>query len=409
AAISACGRGLQVGFALRLLDEMSLLRLGPNAVSLNAAASALERRGRWQEALEMLGRMRSAGAGSGGPDVVGFSSVLSACGRAAQWRHALALLEEMGEARVRPNVVSYTAAINACERGRAWVSALTLLGVMCAARLAPNAATLHAALGGSGLSHGGWRPALELLALMRQRRIRANAVACGSAVSACELAMQLAASKSPLASLLHFARSWATRGCDVQQSLQAEAASHAALACAAVSSRLRRAAGVDVLRPTELALRRRVAVPAMGSLKALASRSAQSQPGPGPFSVAQSQQVYHELLCTSSLRQAFSHREALDKTAWDELGVGVGPGQDSQEAAEAKAAAMAQLATDAACEETLVRAPSVRAIAVGVAFSLSGRKGPSSTRHSRRCWVATSKGQAQRSCFDTTPVLRSRT
>eukprot|EP00933_Yihiella_yeosuensis_P017081 TRINITY_DN14371_c0_g1_i1.p1 TRINITY_DN14371_c0_g1~~TRINITY_DN14371_c0_g1_i1.p1 ORF type:complete len:654 (+),score=132.08 TRINITY_DN14371_c0_g1_i1:124-2085(+) len=210
-AISACGRGLQGGFALRLLEEASALRLPPNLVSFNAAVSALEKRGRWEQALAMIYELRSATADAvddadaskhsedfEGPDVFTCSAVLSACGRKGRWREALAVLGDMRCWKIVPNVVSYTAVLNACDRGNAWLHALGMLSIMQISRISANAITFHAGIAAVRPSwnrhreyHGNWYHSLSLLSQMQQQQIRANAVALSDALASCDAALQI--------------------------------------------------------------------------------------------------------------------------------------------------------------------------------------------------------------------------
>ena len=50
-------------------------------------------------------------------DVISYNAAISACEKGGQWQQALSLLSEMQDAGVTRNVISYNAAISACEKG----------------------------------------------------------------------------------------------------------------------------------------------------------------------------------------------------------------------------------------------------------------------------------------------------
>ncbi|CAJ1395532.1 unnamed protein product [Effrenium voratum] len=79
--ISACAKGQQVDLALELLDEMVYYKLRVSAIPLSAIASGCADVGRWQLALQLLGRSL--------PDVPLFNSVMWAVGKAHRWQQAL--------------------------------------------------------------------------------------------------------------------------------------------------------------------------------------------------------------------------------------------------------------------------------------------------------------------------------
>jgi pentatricopeptide repeat domain-containing protein 1 len=51
------------------------------------------------------------------PYVTSFNAAISACEKGGQWEQALALFQAIPKAKISPNVISYNAAISACEKG----------------------------------------------------------------------------------------------------------------------------------------------------------------------------------------------------------------------------------------------------------------------------------------------------
>ncbi|CAJ1354899.1 unnamed protein product [Effrenium voratum] len=121
--------------AARLLFELPLSRLQPNAFSFNSVVSGES--SRWQWPLTVLSDL----------DEVGCNAAASSCGE--RWGPALGILQHMGRSALQPDEVTYSAVITACEATQ-------------------------------------WRRGLALIWAMLRRRLRADGVAWSSAVSACE-------------------------------------------------------------------------------------------------------------------------------------------------------------------------------------------------------------------------------
>ncbi|CAJ1387636.1 unnamed protein product [Effrenium voratum] len=121
--------------AARLLFELPLSRLQPNAFSFNSVVSGES--SRWQWPLTVLSDL----------DEVGCNAAASSCGE--RWGPALGILQHMGRSTLQPDEVTYSAVITACEATQ-------------------------------------WRRGLALIWAMLRRRLRADGVAWSSAVSACE-------------------------------------------------------------------------------------------------------------------------------------------------------------------------------------------------------------------------------
>ena len=123
-ALSSCAKSKLWKQALALLFEsMPKAQIQPNVISYNAAISACEKGGRWQEALTLFEAMTKAQIQ---PTVISYNAAVSACEKGGRWQEALTLFDAMPKAKVQPDVISYSAAISACEKGGQWQQALSL-------------------------------------------------------------------------------------------------------------------------------------------------------------------------------------------------------------------------------------------------------------------------------------------
>ena len=93
AAIAACGKGLQGGWALALLQEMQCQRNLPNLISCSAAISACEKSTNWKQALQLFAESR---AGDLEGDVILFSATVGAC----EHRQGARIQKSMGSKRL---------------------------------------------------------------------------------------------------------------------------------------------------------------------------------------------------------------------------------------------------------------------------------------------------------------------
>ncbi|CAE8698130.1 unnamed protein product, partial [Polarella glacialis] len=96
------------------------------ATACGAALSALERCGRWAQAVALLGEFRCLGGGAT-PGVVSFSAVASACSTAGKWTLALQLFQGLRSVRAEPDVVAFGVALGATGVGGLWPGTLQLL------------------------------------------------------------------------------------------------------------------------------------------------------------------------------------------------------------------------------------------------------------------------------------------
>jgi pentatricopeptide repeat protein len=189
AAISACEKGGQWQQALNLLSLMPEAKVVPNEITYNAAISACEKGGQWQLALNLLSLMPEAKAV---PNKITYSAAISACEKGGQWQLALNLLSLMPDAKVVPNEITYNAAISASAKGGLWEFALVLLGVMAQHNVMRDQITYNAVLDAAFDKHQGCALFDEARSLVMYPRLlqkgesflELHDLSCGAAVHA---------------------------------------------------------------------------------------------------------------------------------------------------------------------------------------------------------------------------------
>ncbi|CAK0899350.1 unnamed protein product [Prorocentrum cordatum] len=125
--VGACGTESAWRRALQLLFELPVDPRVLDVTVFNAAISACETAGEWQQALALFALAGSRGRQAWSPDAVSCNALLSACEKGAQWKRALALLESMRRHGPDPTPTSLNAALSACEKASQWEAALALL------------------------------------------------------------------------------------------------------------------------------------------------------------------------------------------------------------------------------------------------------------------------------------------
>ena len=141
---------------------------------------------RWQEALELLTRMRQRGVPR---DTFTYNSVLSALGRGGRWKLAMKVFNEMQSEQVPPTTVTFASAIAACGRAGEWQRALSLLDIASQTGTPRNTIVYSSAITACEKA-GEWQAALELLERMEGDGVEADATALNAAMSACARAAQ---------------------------------------------------------------------------------------------------------------------------------------------------------------------------------------------------------------------------
>ncbi|CAJ1333790.1 unnamed protein product [Effrenium voratum] len=236
-AISACRRNWQA--AVSLLRHLAPTGLRPSAASFGAAASACEKAGCWQQAVQLaltgniivynavtsacakkewqraLMLLHQLPAKRTEVDVITYNCTLGVC----DWQRSLHLLQDLEQQRLQRSVVSFSAAITACERGDQWQRALLLFGRL-ERELTGNAVAYSAAIRACEKGKQ-WQQALVLL---QRLGARSDAVAFNCALNALaqvalwQRALVLLERMGPLADL--FSYSSAMTACDLREEWQ---------------------------------------------------------------------------------------------------------------------------------------------------------------------------------------------
>ena len=190
---------LQVTFAT-LIVVGALRRLGsPQACAQaqapiskqNGAAQALSaaaKTGEYSTALTLLEELCSAAKEENRwPHPRCFDDAIVACARGAppQWQQALEVLARMRSFGLEPRAHAFNAAISACSRAGEWEQSMTLLDQMKAVGVAPSVISYNAALDGARVA-GQPALALQLLQSMRDRGLAPDAISYACAISACQ-------------------------------------------------------------------------------------------------------------------------------------------------------------------------------------------------------------------------------
>lgn len=171
--------------ALNLLRRMRGEGIAPTTPVFNAAIKACSRGGQLKAVFALLDEMCAGGDPSPAvalattrhtrsfprrrihhsskPDIQTFNTVISACGRAGEWELALEVMSQAKERRgLRLTRVTYNAAIAACGKGGRVERAVELLGEMRNAGLVPDAMSFNSAMLACA-ERGSWKQALSLL------------------------------------------------------------------------------------------------------------------------------------------------------------------------------------------------------------------------------------------------------
>ncbi|CAM9882463.1 unnamed protein product [Ectocarpus sp. 12 AP-2014] len=208
AALTACARAREGSTALDLLEEMEGRGVF-DTESFNCAMLACRGNGQWHKATAILDRMVSGdavrlGEGRWGarlrttvprPDAYSFASAITACGDVGRADVALELLRKMKSAGAEPNVVVFNAVIRAVSRGikgLAFGATPERAGVTAAGEEGSAAGGPYAAAGrGEGGEKGGhdsWRRAYFLLVEMREAGLTPEVKSYNTVLAVCQRA-----------------------------------------------------------------------------------------------------------------------------------------------------------------------------------------------------------------------------
>ncbi|CAE7377375.1 unnamed protein product, partial [Symbiodinium sp. CCMP2456] len=205
AGISACELTSAWDAAIDMVSSLPSMRLMPDIVVLNTAASTCGQPGRWQPALHLLGSTTGMDLEA---DIISFNASLGACGTAGRWREAAGLLFEAAVGAVKASPVTLNATIDACAEQ--WDTALKLLEFMKVSLLEATCISFNSTINACEKGAASFRPAARemirddisgpsslsdwpratfLLDAMRQRGLLPDIFGFNSAVSACEKAV----------------------------------------------------------------------------------------------------------------------------------------------------------------------------------------------------------------------------
>ncbi|CAE8663983.1 unnamed protein product, partial [Polarella glacialis] len=111
--VTACARCGQWQRALQLLLSMRGNGVEPDAVSFNAAMSALGEGGHWEQVLVLVEGMESAGVS---PSIVSFGTAMAASNTLGRWQLTLDLLSRLRGSGLGVDVGCLYAAVEACRQ-----------------------------------------------------------------------------------------------------------------------------------------------------------------------------------------------------------------------------------------------------------------------------------------------------
>ncbi|CAJ1420432.1 unnamed protein product [Effrenium voratum] len=177
----------QLGISLLALAPK--LKMLPDAVSHNAAISACEKVGAWEQALDLLQDLRRLGLLS----TLSFNAAISACARTFRWDLALLLREDLASCGLQPDLITYSSLISACEKGLVWRRALAIFSELSWGEdpgtgkregIKPDLVLCNAVI--SACEKGQqWEKALWLVMTLRKLGPSPDAVSYSAAISAC--------------------------------------------------------------------------------------------------------------------------------------------------------------------------------------------------------------------------------
>ncbi|CAN0087565.1 unnamed protein product, partial [Scytosiphon promiscuus] len=171
-----------------LIAEAGRVGLPLNVICLNAAMSVLARSGRWYEALDLLSKMRrrallidvGADAEQGKMKLAGGALLSRDADEGLAGAPSGLVLPE-------PDAITFNAAISACGRGNKWKPAVELLDIMRLEGLVPDGFSYSAAISACKNCEQ-WEMALELLNDMKRRGMGKDRHSLNAAIAACATA-----------------------------------------------------------------------------------------------------------------------------------------------------------------------------------------------------------------------------
>eukprot|EP00438_Fugacium_kawagutii_P002713 Skav222415 [mRNA] locus=scaffold2890:18891:23754:+ [translate_table: standard] len=208
--IKACGKGGQWLMALEVLQQSFNLRISPDLRLLTGSISSLD--GQWRMAVHLFDSMPELGLS---PDIFAFNTVLKALAKGKEWEIACAFFHSMDSRQVSPSIVTANTVIAMLSIPKKWWLTLDILENLPSKMLLPDQITYQStlkALGGCsqweqaikvlndmagakavefGLTVGAcsnahqWPHALQLLSLLRERKVKEDLLLQNAVMKAC--------------------------------------------------------------------------------------------------------------------------------------------------------------------------------------------------------------------------------
>ncbi|CAL1155934.1 unnamed protein product, partial [Cladocopium goreaui] len=162
--------------AWQLLEEARQISQD-NSIMRNAAISAAEEGGHWQEALFAMASCWTR-------DVISYNAIISACEKGHRWAGAMCFFDGIVFQEIRPSTISFNSSLSACEKSGMWQTAfqqLTSTSSHC--DLSLDVVTFNATL--SACEKGReWHWAVQQLQQMEMALLQKNAISSSAVLAA---------------------------------------------------------------------------------------------------------------------------------------------------------------------------------------------------------------------------------
>ena len=179
--ISACETGQVWQSALLISQSTTQCGLPPDVVCRGATLSACEKGSQWSLAFHLGSIQGDAQSQSSHVQ----NSCLAASAKVAEWRAAIEMALSLQHKRGQLDVLSYGSVLHACDVSLRWQRAVHILSHMQTEGPHPNIVAFSSAISAVSASLRGGTWALRALAALSTSRLKANAICCNAAISAC--------------------------------------------------------------------------------------------------------------------------------------------------------------------------------------------------------------------------------
>ncbi|CAL1169859.1 unnamed protein product [Cladocopium goreaui] len=161
--------------AWKLLSQVPVVTLQPDAAGYNSASAAVGMVRRWEGSVELLGHMQQGRVES---TVISHAAVLSACEDC--WTIALDSLQLMRNRFISPNLIHYNSITSTSGSSSSWQITLQLLA---STRSGPDTIGFNAGISGVAIA-AAWRQVAELLTVMKGCGIQQDVISFNAAITA---------------------------------------------------------------------------------------------------------------------------------------------------------------------------------------------------------------------------------